>query len=212
MKRRFVLALSLALTLTAQTLAAQRDFLTPDEVDQVRLVQESNERLVLYTKFAKLRLDLLKQLLGKEKAGRSIMIHEQLEQYTKIVEAMDMVADDALLKKRDIAVGLAAVAKEQKLWLAQLEGISESEPKDMARYEFVLKAAIETTQDSLELAEQDMASRTKDLAGRDAAQRKEREEKMTSEDKKQRADVEKKTGDAERKTKKAPSLKKKGEK
>lgn len=207
MKRLCVLALALA-----AGLCGQKDFLTPDEVEQVRIMQDPNQRLVLYTKFAKLRLDLLKQLLAKEKAGRSIMIHDQLEQYTKIVEAIDMVADDALLKKRDISVGISAVAKEEKLWLAQLEGISEAEPKDMARYEFVLKSAIETTQDSLELSEQDAAARTKDLAGRDAAQRKEREEMMTPEDKKQRAEAEKKTGDAERKTKKAPTLKRKGEK
>jgi hypothetical protein len=202
----------LAFALFAAALCAQKDFLTADEVDQVRIAQDPNQRLVLYTKFAKLRLDLLKQLLAKEKAGRSIMIHDQLEQYTKIVEAIDMVADDALIKKRDIALGIAAVAKEEKLWLAQLESISEAEPKDMARYEYVLKTAIETTQDSLELSEQDVASRTKDVAGRDAAARKEREALMTPEDKKQKADAERKTGDAERKTKKAPTLKKKGEK
>jgi hypothetical protein len=203
----FVLALALAVSLWGQ-----KDFLTPDEVDQIRLAQDPNQRLVVYTKFAKLRLDLLKQLLSKEKAGRSIMIHDQLEQYTKIVEAMDMVADDALIKKRDISVGIAEAAKAQKLWLLQLEAISEAAPKDMARYEFVLKNAIETTQDSLELSEQDLASRTKDVAGRDAAARQEREAMMTPEDKKQRAEVEQKTGDAERKKKKAPTLKKKGEK
>jgi hypothetical protein len=204
--------LALLSLFAASALPAQKDFLTADEVDQVREAQEPNARLVLYTKFAKLRLDLLKQLLGREKAGRSIMIHDQLEQYTKIVEAIDVVADDALAKKRDITLGIGEVAKQQKLWLAQLEGIGESEPKDLGRYEFVLKTAIETTQDSLELSEQDLASRTKGVTERDAAQRKEREAMMTPEDKKQRAEVERKTGDAERKTKKAPTLKRKGEK
>lgn len=202
----------LALLLMSLALSAQKDFLTPDEVDQIRIAQDPNQRLVAYTKFGKLRMDLLKQLVSREKAGRSIMIHDQLVQFTKIVEAIDTVADDALIKRRDIAIGIGEVAKAEKIWLAQLEEISGAAPKDMSRYEFVLKTAIETTQDSLELSEKDLAERTKDVSGRDATVRKEREAMMTPEDKKQHADAEKKTGDAERKTKKAPTLKRKGEK
>jgi len=208
-KHLLPLVLPLALSLT---LCAQKDFLTADEVDQVREAQEPNARLVLYTKFAQLRLELLRQLLSKEKAGRSLMIHDQLDQYTKIIEAIDTVADDALKRKSDLALGMAEVVKAEKAMLAELEKISASEPKDMARYEYVLKSAIETTQDSLELGEQDLATRGRGVIERDATQRKEREALLTPEDKKQRDDAERKSGEAERKTKKAPTLKKKGEK
>ena len=73
----------LVLFLIALPLLAQRDFLTPDEVERIREAQEPNLRLTLYTNYAKLRLDLLKQLFAKEKPGRSILIYNQLDQYTR---------------------------------------------------------------------------------------------------------------------------------
>ena len=141
-------AILLALALAAPV-AAQRDFLTADETDQIRLAQDPNDRLKLYVHFAQQRLDLLKHMFASQKPGRSALIHDTLDDYSKIVEAIDTVTDDALKRKVTVDEGVAAVAKAEKEMLPVLKQFEESRPKDFSRYEFSLKQAIETTTDSL---------------------------------------------------------------
>ena len=203
---RFVSAL--LLVALAPALHAERDFLTADEVDQVRLAQEPNERLTLYLNFANQRLSLIEQAVAEEKVGRTRLIHDLLEDYTKIIEAIDTVSDDALKRKSDIALGVKAVAEQNAKAAERLEKIRESAPKDIARYQFVLDQAIETTRDSAELAAEDLIQRGDQLQVRSKKEQQEREAVMRPEDVEAKRVEEKKEAEQKRK---APTLRRKGE-
>jgi hypothetical protein len=168
--------------LALPALSQQRDFLSADEVNQLRQAQEPNERLKLYNTFARQRMAQIRKLMETEKPGRSALVHDLLDDYTKIIEATDAVADDALAHKKTIDVGIAAVAATEKETLEQLNKIADAKPKDIARYDFVLKEAIETTEDSLELNEQDMGHRAADVSAKESKEKADREAAMKPEE------------------------------
>src|ERR1019366_8876799 len=144
MKFRFLICALIA----AAPLMADRDFLTSDEADQIREAQEPNTRITLYLHFAKQRLDQVRQLMSKDKPGRSALIHDLLEDYCNILDAIDTVTDDALTRKANLEKGMSLVISGEKPMLAELHKIQDSNPKDLGRYEFVLKQAIDVTNDN----------------------------------------------------------------
>lgn len=199
--------------LSLSALGQDRDFLTADEIDRVReTAEDPNRRLALYSELARLRVDMIKQAIAKEKAGRSGFVHSTLEDYTRIIEAIDTVTDDALKRGKSIAEGLAVVAKAEEAMLTDLKKIEASAPPDLARYEFTLTTAIETTQDSLELAREDLAERKAAVAARESAEREQRQTLMTPEAAKERAAAEAKQKAEETKQKrKMPTLRRPGD-
>jgi hypothetical protein len=203
--------LAILLVCAACGFAQERDFLTADEIDQIREVQEPNARLKLYLLFARTRLALLQQFLSKEKPGRSALIHDTIEDYTHIIEAIDTVADDALIRKASLDVGMKEVATAEAEMLATLQKIEDSAPKDLARYEFVLKNAIDTTSDSKELSEEDLHTRTTDLQAQEKKEKQDKEALLGDKEKKEKKSAETKTDDGKPK-RKPPTLYKPGEK
>jgi len=193
----------LALLVASLPLAAQvgRDFLNNDEADQVRLVQEPNERLKLYLAFARQRVEQVDQLVAQNKPGRSVLIHDLLEDYTKIIDAIDTVADDALRRKVALDAGMAATVESERVLLARLQKIQNSAPSDLARYDYVLKDAIDTTSDSLELSQADLTSRAASVDAKDKKEKEARTAALTPQESKNKKEQEKK--DAK---KKAPTL------
>jgi RNA binding exosome subunit len=206
---RVVLACCGFLSLAAFCAAQDRDFLTPNEAEQVRETQDPNERLTLYVHFAKQRMDLLEQYVAKDKPGRSIFIHDTLEDYSHIIEAIDSVSDDALLHHKVIDKGLIAVLNAEKEFSEKLGKIQDANPRDLDRYQFVLQQAIDTTNDSHELSMEDSKQRGSALEAQDAKQKSDRESMMSQTEVKDR----KKSAEAQDQPKnKVPSLYRPGEK
>jgi hypothetical protein len=204
-------AIAWCLLLAAPLVAQQRDFLTADEIDQIREAQEPNARLTLYAKFAKERLAMVKNLLAKEKPGRSLMIHDALDDYSRIIDAIDDVADQALGKKVDVTQGLGQVARMEQDALPVLKRVQESKPKDLERYEFVLKTAIDTTRDSLDLTESDTEKRAAQVERREAEEKKAIRESMTPVERESRQAEERKA-EQQQERRKPPTLMRPGEK
>ncbi len=202
----------LAAACGSAAIAQQRDFLTADEVDQIKMAQEPNTRMVLYAKFARERVDLVKSLLARDKPGRSLMIHDALDDYARIIDALDDVADDAIERKIDIKQGLAAASKLERESLPLLQKIKDSPPKDMERFEFVLTDAIETTSDSLNASHQDVDQRTKIVEAREAKEKKEIRDAMSGPEREAKKAEDQKAADEEDKKSKPPTLYRPGEK
>lgn len=200
----------------ATPLWAQRDFLTADEASQIREAQEPNERLKLYAKFAKERAEMVQSLVNKDKAGRSILIHDALEDYSKILDAIDDVTDDALLRKLEVKLGLEAVVSAEKQALPMLQKVQKSQPKDMARYDFALQQALETTEDSIKASQEDLGKRSDQVEARDAREKKQIKDLGIASDDDAKADGEKADGEkkadpSQAPKRKAPTLKRPGE-
>lgn len=199
--------LGLALTLP---LVAERDFLTADEADQIRQAQDANDRLKLYVTFARQRVDLMQRLFSSKKPGRSALIHDLLEDYGKIIEAIDVVTDDALQRKVAVDEGVGAVAMAEKSLLATLQKFQDSQPPDLPRYEFALKQAIDATSDSLDLAREDLADRAQGVQAKAERDKKELDENMQPKDREEKKAEDKKAA-TDQKKRKPPTLLKPGE-
>jgi hypothetical protein len=168
----------------ASAALAQRDFLTNDEIEKVREAQEPNERLKLYILFARQRMDQLQQLLSKDKKGRSLAARELLEDYSKIIDAIDNVSDDALKHKAALSEGATAVSAAEKKFLAQLQKIQSSSPADLDLYKVSLEEAILATNDSIEQSQGDLDKRGVELTAGDEKAKKERQSMIAAEDSK----------------------------
>lgn len=203
---------ALILLLCALPALAQKDFLTTDEVNQLRDAQEPNERLEVYVLFARQRLDQVEQLLKSEKAGRSLAVHDLLDQYSKIIDAIDTVSDDALKRKLDIQKGTAAVGVAEKAFLASLQQFDEKHPRDYGRYQFTLKQAIESTADSLDLTQADLGQRAADVQAKAQKEKEDRDALLMPKDKAAKKAATEKAEAEEKGKRKAPSLYKSGEK
>ena len=209
---RLVLLLLLCLHLPAQELPGSRDFLTDYEVDVLRVKQGFKDRIEAYIKFAALRLELIEQTLEVEEAGRGAKVHRSLEEYGSIIEAIDDVIDDALIRNRKMDGALGDLLAAEARFAARLTAIAAEPAADAWRYEFVLEDAISITQDSMGLLAEDLGDRKRAVLLEEEAERRRQKESMAPGRRKEvervRAQEE---ADAEERKRKRPTLLRPGE-
>ena len=201
-----VLGFGVAFFASGQT--KKRDFLTIDEANKVRDAQEPNQRVVLYLHFARQRVDQVTQLLEKDRPGRAVLIHDLLEDYSKIMDAIADVTDDGQRRRFDLTKGFSAIASDAKTNLEILQKIQDNPPKDLERYDFVLTDAIQSTTQSYEEAKLTPEERKEKVAAQEKQAKEARLAEMTPEEAAQAKAAEAKKA-AEKK--KAPTLLKPGE-
>ena len=181
------------------------DFLTANEVDQVREAQEPNARLHVYLQFAKARVSMIEQFVAQEKPGRGTLIKIALDEYVSIIEAIDTVTDDALLRKMEVYKGMAEVTATEKQMLAALEKVAAGKPADLAIYRFSLEQAVDSTRDSMELSLEDLKTRAEEVQAKADKEAKEQQALTNSKE------TEKKKDAGAEPKKKAPTLRRPGE-
>jgi hypothetical protein len=195
--------------------AQQRDFLTTDEVEQVRLTQEPNERMVLYSKFAETRIGQIRDLLRKDSPGRSLLVHDLLGDLIEIIDTIDIVADDALKNGLDVSEGMQKVLEEHQRIATSLGEVDGMKLRDRSRYQFQLQMAMDTITDAIALAQEDLDARKDDVLAKEQQERMRREEVRTPKDVAEQKEEARKQAEYDRKTgrsRKPPTLFKPGEK
>jgi hypothetical protein len=171
--RRWLMWSAVLLLACSAWAQSQRDPLNQAEIDQLRdTAQEPIPRLILYVKFARLRLDAVEQARTDLKVtNRGQEIHDRLGDFLDVYDELDDNVETYADRKDDIRKALAKVIEADTEFQAKLRALKDSAtaPKDQAQqYAFVLQSAIEAVDDGVQdhrqlASEQEEAAKHKRL-------------------------------------------------
>jgi hypothetical protein len=146
-----------ALLVLALPIAAQqrRDPLNAVEVDQLRdAMLDPDERLKLYIKFTRDRVNKLEQMRSDPKAvNRPKQTHDMLEDFLAVYDELNDNVDMYMGRKDDIRKPLKAIIEADTEFQSKLRAIKDSAHMDAGesqQYEFLLSNAIDTVDSSAE--------------------------------------------------------------
>ena len=146
------LLLATLLALPAQ--AQWREFLSQDEIQQIRKAQLPNKRLKLYAEFAEQRLATVEKELAGNDARRARRIHARLSEYDQIMDAIAANVEQAISRRDPVRKGVEGVLEAAPEFLKLLESFRARNPRDLSEYRFTLNQTIGTTQDSIQSLQQ----------------------------------------------------------
>jgi hypothetical protein len=150
-------SLAIALLVASCVCVAQhrRDPLTQPEIDQIRDSSwEPQQRLTLYVKFARARLDALEQMRNDPKVkDRAQQTHDKLDDFSLIYDELNDNIDTYVDRKDDIRKPLKIIVAADTEFQAKLRALKDAagvSPGEAQQYEFVLSNALETLDSSAE--------------------------------------------------------------
>lgn len=133
---------------TAGAQLHRREPLAPAEIDKLRdSATDPDERLKLYTQYARTRLASLEQMRNDPKAtGRGQQIHDLLQEFLDIYDERNENIDNFNTRKDDLRKPLKAVIEgdsEFQAKLLALKSAGDVQPKEAEQYRFLLDDALE---------------------------------------------------------------------
>ncbi len=167
---RIFLGLTLLLILGALAFGQRRrDPFTPPEIDEIRDASwEPQQRLALYLKFARARLQSLDQMRSDPKIkDKPRQTHDRLDDFLLIYDELNDNIDTYVGRKDDIRKPLRLIIDADTEFQAKLRALKDAAnvPGEEARqYEFVLTNALDTLDSSADdhrrlLVEQEEAAK-----------------------------------------------------
>jgi hypothetical protein len=155
MSRSAALHAVVLLLLTLPMWTQRRDPLNPLEIDQLRdAMLDPEERLKLYVKFARDRMNKLEQMRADPKASnRPRQTHDMLEDFLAVYDELNDNIDMYIGRKDDIRKPLKSIIEADTEFQAKLRAVKDSAHIDAGetqQYEFLLSNAIDTVDSSAE--------------------------------------------------------------
>ena len=157
-------ALLLVVSLGVARGAEKGDYLTDDEVDQLREAQEPSQRIETYLAFAQVRLERFDDYRNRPPNPDYDIpgyLDTQLDQYIRITDALKDWIEDHFDRHDDMRAGLKEVLEMGPHQLEQLRHAEESSDPYTAGYRKTLSDAIDDFTDALDGATKALSEQTK---------------------------------------------------
>lgn len=156
---KFTIALCLGCMLVAAMFAVRasaapqgrRDYLTSDEADKIRDIQDPGARIKLYLSFAEDRLKKFdyEQARTTPETDRGAILNGLLNGYDGCVQDAAGEIDEAKDKQMNIHPQLKLLESKAKEFLAELQKIDKAKGPNYDDYNDTLQDAIDDTKDAL---------------------------------------------------------------
>ena len=157
-------ALLLAVSLAVAWGAEKADYLSDDEVDQLREAQAPSERIEKYLSFAQVRLTRFDDYRNRPPSPDYDIpgyLDTQLDQYIRITDALKDWIEDHFDRRDDMRAGLKKFLEMGPHQLEQLRHVEQSSDPYAAGYRKSLGDAIDDFTDALDGATKALSEQSK---------------------------------------------------